>query len=101
MIFIEAPQHRLAAPWQSAPLHGFGTKKPQEGTRAGQLLLWERDGSDHPRLSVLAYSQRGRLQCSEQGRYLPPGYLYPCSRGSGRRGRRFKSGHPDHRSEGM
>jgi membrane protein len=47
--------------------------------------------------SWLRCGQRGRLQRSEQGRYFQPACLYWCERGSGRRGRRFRSGHPNSR----
>jgi hypothetical protein len=39
--------------------------------------------------------QLDRAQCSDRHIHSSSGSLFECLRGSGRRGRRFKSGHPD------
>ena len=56
--------------------------------------------SAHMRPAPVRYGQINRAQCSNQHIHSSSGTLFECLRGSGRRGRRFKSGHPDpgHRS---
>jgi hypothetical protein len=51
--------------------------------------------SAHMRPAAVRCGQLDRAQCSDQHIYSSPGALFECLRGSGRRGRRFKSGHPD------
>jgi hypothetical protein len=47
------------------------------------------------RASAVRCGQRDRSQPPQQPEYLPLGHLLARGPGSGRRGRRFKSGHPD------
>ena len=51
--------------------------------------------SAHMRPAAVRCGQRDRAQCSDQHIHSSSGTLFECLRGSGRRGRRFKSGHPD------
>jgi len=66
----------------------------------GGVRFWERNGSGQPRACVARCGQLDRAQCSDQRVHPRSGTLFECLRGSGRRGRRFKSGHPDRETAG-
>jgi hypothetical protein len=51
--------------------------------------------SAHMRPAAVRCGQLDRAQCPDQHIHSSSGTLFECLRGSGRRGRRFKSGHPD------
>ena len=56
--------------------------------------------SAHMRPAAVRCGQLDRAQCSDQHIHSSSGTLFECLRGSGRRGRRFKSGHPDRKTAG-
>jgi hypothetical protein len=60
-----------------------------------RVRFWERNGSSQPPASTVRCGQRRHTQRIDQRLYPSSGPLFERSRGSGRRGRRFKSGHPD------
>jgi len=62
---------------------------------ANCVRFWEPSGSGHPCESALRCGQHRRAQCPGQHVYRSSGQLFERLPGSGRRGRRFKSGHPD------
>jgi hypothetical protein len=56
--------------------------------------------SAHMRLAAVRCGQLDRAQRSDQHIHSSSGTLFECLPGSGRRGRRFKSGHPDRKTAG-
>ena len=74
----------------------------QPGT-ARRLTVVSDFGSERERPAARMWARCGQLdraQCSDQRINPSSGPLFERSRGSGRRGRRFKSGHPDRETAG-
>jgi hypothetical protein len=66
----------------------------------GSVRFWERNGSGQARACAARCGQLDRAQCSDQRTRPSSGLLFERLRGSGRRGREFKSPHPDRESAG-
>ena len=65
------------------------------GARPG-VRFWEPDGSGDRPSGALRRGHRPRHTAADLRRCARPASLNTCEPGSGRRGRRFKSGHPDY-----
>jgi hypothetical protein len=85
---VSGPGAGLRQPHQTAALC-----RTAKGIRS-RVRFWERNGSSGPLSGALRNRHRARLNASDVRKPRMTGALPGCALSSGRRGRRFKSGHP-------